>query len=129
MKAGKSKVLKNFKGKSYELILTRSGVVTSTMRKQNTFKTVDTELKAVETAYADCKTKYESSLHGSVSEKDAAQKAKVLLVAAMSQLADACNLEANGDRVLLATSGFDLSKDTRNNLVASICKLRHSCYQ
>ena len=117
MKAGKSKVLKNFKGKSYELILTKAGVVTAALHKQNTFKTVDAELKAVEETYADCKTKYEASLHGSVSEKDAAQKAKLLLIAAMSQLADACNLEANGDRVLLATSGFDLSKDTRSNLV------------
>ena len=117
MKKSKSKALKNFKKKSYDVVLGRAGTVITTIRKTDKFAGAEEKIKKVEVSYADCETKYRISKKGTSSEKDAAQKAKEVLENDLSELVDAVNLIANGDRELLNLTGFSLSKDTLSNKV------------
>ena len=119
MKNTNSKALKNFKKKSYDTVLGTANTVITTIRKTTKFAAAEEKIKKVEASYADCKDKYGISKKGTSSEKDAAQKAKEVLENDLSELVDAVNLIANGDRELLNLTGFTLSKDTRSNKVIS----------
>ena len=117
MKTSYSRALKDFKRKSYDVVIGRAGTVLTTIRKTSKFAAADEKIKKVEISLADCSDKYKISQKGTNSEKDAAQKAKQVLENDLSELVDAVNLIANGDRELLNLTGFNLSKDNRSKKV------------
>ena len=114
---GNSKALINLTRLTDPGLNTQANAVVTAMTDNANFPdvgTVLTDLKTAATAYSDALAIAKTGTSAQVAEKN---DRKTALVAAMKAMGDYINYMAGGDRAMLLTTGFLVSKDTRTPVV------------
>ena len=114
--------LRNFKGFSESKVLAFSDAVIAALTGNADFPTAAPMIAELVTAQATYSAALSAAKEGSRKEAAEKNKAKSAVIAILQQLCSLVNFIADGDRVKLLGSGFDISKDIETPVVIEPAK-------